>query len=104
MELQELKNTIAAIESTQNNIDGWNAFKDREIVIIPVDSEYYKEFQEWKKTKGACYDGAKEKSPMYINGKKTNEVLDLLIKHQEDFAKPHKDKLSSVLTTTQAER
>jgi len=103
MELQELKNTIAVIESTQKNIDGWNAFRNREIAIIPVDSKYYKEFEEWKKTKGSCYDGEKEKSPMYINGKNTNEVLDLMIKHQEDFAKPHKEKLASVLTTTQAE-
>lgn len=103
MELQELKNTIAVIDSAQNNIDSWNKLKNREIAIIPVDSEYYKEFQEWKKTKGACYDGEKEKAPMYINGKKANEVLDLLIKHQEEFAKPHKDKLASVLTSTQAE-
>lgn len=103
MDLQELKNTIAVIETAQKNIDGWNFFRNREIAIMPTDSKYYKEFEEWKKTKGVCYDGAKEKAPMYVTGKKTNEVLDLLIKHQEDFAKPYKDKLASVLNTTQDE-
>ena len=103
MELQNLKNTIAVIESTQNNIKHWNTFKNRELVIIPVDSNYYKEFQEWKKTKGPCYNTDKEESPMYINGKKTNEVLDLLIRHQEEFAKLYNKKISSIINVFQAE-
>ena len=103
MEMQELKNTISAIETAENNIESWNKLQNRELAIIPTDSEYYKEFKEWKKTKGACYDGEKEKAPMYISGSKTTDVLSVLIKHQEDFMKPHKDKLQSVLTPAQAD-
>lgn len=99
-DLQELKNTIAVVETAQNNIDNWNKFKNRELCIIPVDSDYYVEFAEWKKSKGAIYDGEKNKSPMYITGSKSNEVLDLLIKHQEDFARPHKEKLSCFVDPT----
>jgi len=93
-QIQELKNTISVIESAENNIKSFNCLKNRELAIIPVDSEYYIEFQEWIKTKGACYDGKKEKCPMYIDKNEANDFLDLLIKKQEDFAKPHKDKLN----------
>lgn len=98
-DLQELKNTISVIEVADKNIDNWNKLKDRELCIIPVDSNYYKEFSEWKKSKGAIYDGEINKSPMYILNKEANEVLDLLIKHQEDFVKPYKEKLSIIITT-----
>ena len=103
MEMKELKKIISAIETAENNIENWKKLQNRELAIIPTDSEYYKEFKEWKKTKGACYDGEKEKSPMYISSLKTNNVLSVLIKHQEDFMKPHKDKLQSILTPTQSD-
>lgn len=96
MNLQELKNTIAGIESAQSNIDGWSKLKNRELCIIPVDSGYYTEFAEWKKSKGSIYDGEKEKSPMYVNSKTANKLLDILINENEDFARPHKEKLSVI--------
>ena len=99
MNRQELKNTIAVIEGAEQNIDGWQELKNRELVIMPVDSEYYKSFVEWKKNKGEIYDGKQEKAPSYISGKKANKVLDLLIKYQEDFMKPHKQKLDKLLAT-----
>ena len=99
MDRQELKNTIAVVEGAERNIDGWQELKNRELAIMSVDSEYYKSFVEWKKSKGAIYDGKQEKAPSYISGKKANEVLDLLIKHQEDFMKPHKQKLDGLLAT-----
>ena len=99
MDRQELKNTIAVVEGAERNIDAWQELKNRELVIMPVDSKYYKDFVEWKKTKDGSYDGKQEKAPSYISGKKSNEVLDLLIKHQEDFMKPHKQKLDGLLAT-----
>lgn len=92
MEIQEVKTTISVIETAEKNIENWNKLRGRELSIIPTDSEYYKEFKLWAKEKGVYYDGDKEKSPMYINGE-VDEVLDLLIKNQEDFIRPHKEKL-----------
>ena len=97
MDLQELKNTIAVIERAESNIEHWNKLRNRELVVIPVDSEYYKEFKIWKNQKGACYNGEKECSPIYINASKAGGVLDLMIKHQEEFAKPHKEKIHFLL-------
>lgn len=99
MERQELKNILAVVEGAEKNIEGWQALKNRELAIIPTDSEYYKAFEKWKKESGTYYDGKQEKAPSYISGKKAGEVLDLLIKHQEDFMKPHKEKLNQVLAT-----
>lgn len=99
MKRQELKNLLAVVEGAERNIEGWQALKNRELAIIPTDSNYYKAFEEWKKDKNGIYDGKQEKAPSYISGKKAGEVLDLLIKHQEDFMKTHKQKLDKALAT-----
>lgn len=91
MDLKKLKNTIAAIEGAESNIEHWNKLRNRELVVIPVDSEYYKEFKIWKKQKGACYNGEKECSPIYISPSKSEPIVDLMIKHQEDFRQPFLD-------------
>jgi hypothetical protein len=97
MELKELKNIITVVESVEKNIKGWKSLRGRELAIIPTDSDYYSMFKKWKKESATNYDGEKEKAPSYIHGEKAAEVLDLLIKHQEDFMKPHKEKLAKIL-------
>ena len=98
MERQELKNIIAVVEGAERNIEGWQALKNRELAIIPTDSDYYKAFRKWKKENSTYHDREKEISPSYVSGKKACEVLDLLIKHQEDFMNPHKEKLEKALS------
>ena len=95
--LQELKNTIAVVESAQENINRWNKLQGREVAIIPTDSNYYKAFCKWKEGKSVIYNKGKETAPMYVSGGKTNDIVALLVKRQEDFVKPHKEKLSKSL-------
>ncbi len=97
MDLQELKKTIAVIESAEGNIEALNKLKNRELAIIPIDGIYYKEFKKWKNENEIFQFGGKEKVPIYVNGKAANEVLEILIKDEEDIAKPHKDKIASIL-------
>jgi len=97
MELTELKNIISLIESSEMNIKNWSALKDRELAIIPTDSQYYKEFEEYIKTKkSGCYDSSKEKSPMYLTSSRTNEFVDMQIKHHEEHIKPFIAKLEAL--------
>lgn len=74
--------------------------KQKELALIATDSDYWKEFNEWKNTKGYCYDGNKEKAPMYVHA---DRLISELIKRQEQFMKPHKERLSSILSSSQAE-
>lgn len=76
MNMQELKITIAVIESCERNINVYESFRGSELVIKPNKSE---------------------KNPIYISGKKANEILDLLKKEEEDFMKPHREKLKKVI-------
>lgn len=95
--LNELKCTIAVVETAQKNIDGFNSLKNRELAIIPTDSEYFKEFEKFIRTKRPTYDRENEKSPMFISSEKSNKILELLIKHQEDFANKFKEKIERIL-------
>lgn len=97
MDLKELKKTIAIIESAESNIDTLNKLKNRELALIPIDSIFFKEFKRWKNENEIFQFGDKEKVPLYIDGKTANEVLEILIKDEEDIAKPHKDKITSIL-------
>ena len=97
MDLQELKNTIAVIERAEANIENWRKLKGREIALIPTDSEYYKKFQDFVKKEKIYYDGENEKAPMYC---RADKVIGDLIKAQEHFMKPHKEKISSLLSTS----
>lgn len=98
MNITEIENTISVLKSAQSNIYNWSTLKDREVAIIPTDSDYFKTFKEWIKSNNVHYDSEKEKSPMYISKDETNQLVDLMIKNQEDFIKPHKEKLSCILT------
>ena len=98
MDLQELKNTIAVIESTERNIKGWENLMGRELAIIPTDSEYYKEFQFYIDEKRPSYDGKENPSPTYISSIDSKKVCQLLIDGHNEFQKPHKEKLIPFLT------
>jgi hypothetical protein len=97
MNLQELKNTVAAIESAEKNIESWNDLRGRELVIIPADSEYYKDFEKWKKGKEVYFDGKKENPPMYISPCRASVILDVIVKGHEEFANHNKEKISFLL-------
>jgi hypothetical protein len=97
MDLQELKKTIAVVESAEGNIEALNKLKNRELAIMPIDGIYYKEFKKWKNENKFFQFGNKEKVPIYVNSKVANEVLEILIKDEEEIAKPHKDIIASIL-------
>lgn len=97
MDIQELKNSIAVIETGLKNIERLKDFQNRQIAIIPTESEYWRTFQEWVKINRIRYGEKEESPPMYVPAVKTNKLLELLIKAQEDFIRPHKDKIKPLI-------
>ena len=49
MDLQKLKNKISVVEQADRNIENYQKLKGREIALIPTDSDYYRNFEDWAK-------------------------------------------------------
>lgn len=96
MDLKELKTAITMIESSESNIKSWNSLKGRELMVIPTDSEVYKEFQHFIKERSIHYDGKENPQPVYIS-KMSNEVCQLIIDNHYSFSKPYRDKIEPFL-------
>lgn len=97
MDYQKIKNTVAAIEAVEKNIEGYNTWLGREIVIMPIDSDYFMEFQEWKKNKGSgTYDSGKNKAPMYFSGKEVEGIVNLLTESANAFTGPLIEELKNL--------
>jgi hypothetical protein len=102
--IRELKKLIAVNKVTQGNIERYNALRNRELVIMPHDSKYFKDFQEWTKRIPGRYNSESELAPIYISGKNADRVLDTLIEAKEIFVKPHKEKLAKILANVPLKR
>jgi hypothetical protein len=97
MNLQELKNKIAVVESADNNIKNYNKLKGRELAIIPTDSDYFRNFKDYVEREKIYYDGETEKSPMYISKSNSDKIIDSLIDLQIDFSASHRSDLSLII-------
>lgn len=104
MDLQKLKNKIAVVEQADRNIENYQKLKGREIALIPTDSDYYRNFEDWAKKEKIHYDGETEKSPMYMSKSDADRVIDLLIDFQKDFSSVSRADLSIILSKAEGEK
>lgn len=97
MDIQELKAAIALIESSESNIKSWENLKGRELMVIPTDSEVYKEFQHFVKERNIYYDGKENPQPIFIS-QMSDDVCQLIIDTHNEFAKPYRNKIEPILS------
>lgn len=97
MDLHKLKSTISVIESADSNIKSWENLKGRELMVIPTDSEIFKEFNHFIKERRIHYDGKENPQPIYISAM-SEEVCQLIIDSYNNFAEPYRNKIEPFLT------
>ena len=96
MDLKELKTAISIIESSESNIKSWENLSGRELMVIPTDSEVYKEFKHFVNERSIYYDGKQNPQPIFISSM-SKKVCKLIIDDHLEFAKPYKDKINPFL-------
>ena len=100
MDLQKLKNKIAVVEQADRNIENYKKLKGREIALIPTDSDYYRNFEDWAKKEEIHFSV----SPMYMSKSDADRVIDLLIDFQKDFSSSARADLSIILSKADGEK
>jgi hypothetical protein len=103
METHEISDIVSVIENNQRKKDVYNGLKDRSLLLIPVDSQYYHDFQMWRDLKYRTHLDKKEEPRIYIQPKEANIVVDALIKNIDNFLKPFQEKLKDYLIENKEE-
>ena len=95
--LKRAKELDSLISGIDQNIENYALLKEKkEFAIISTEDRLYKELMDYKEKNKIYFDRKDNQAIIYLSGERKNEVLDLLIKKQEDFINPFKKELEEL--------